>query len=61
MKKAYEFPKAEKMTFDYSDVVVASSTGCTEENVYTLEAREMDAERCHSFFTGQTVWTKNPS
>lgn len=28
MKKTYEAPKAEKMEFDYSEVVVASGTGC---------------------------------
>lgn len=28
MKKEYGTPKAEKVTFDYSEVVVASSTAC---------------------------------
>ena len=28
MKKEYEAPKAERMEFDYSDVVTASSSGC---------------------------------
>ena len=28
MKKAYESPKAEKMEFDYSEVVVASGKKC---------------------------------
>lgn len=31
MKKTYEAPKAEKMEFDYSEVVVASGTGCRWE------------------------------
>ena len=28
MKKDYESPKAEKMEFNYSETVVASTTGC---------------------------------
>ena len=28
MKKEYEAPKAEKMEFDYSDVVTASKANC---------------------------------
>ena len=32
MKKEYEFPKAEKMTFEYSDVVVASSSQCKTQH-----------------------------
>ena len=28
MRKDYEAPKAEKMEFNYSDAVVASSTAC---------------------------------
>ena len=31
MKKEYESPKAEKMAFEYSDVVVASNTQCKSE------------------------------
>ncbi len=30
MKKTYELPKAEKVVFDYSDVVVASDSPCIE-------------------------------
>ena len=59
MRKAYEAPKAEKMAFDYSDVVVASSVNCTEENVYSFEAHEVDADRCRTTYIG-TTWTKNP-
>ena len=33
MKKAYESPKAEKMTFDYSDAVVASGK-CKQHTVF---------------------------
>ena len=36
MKKAYEAPKVEKMTFDYSDSVVASQTQCTDVVVKTF-------------------------
>lgn len=35
MKKTYESPKAEKMKFDYSDAVVASSIiKCGNETTY---------------------------
>ena len=33
MKKNYESPKAEKMTFDYNDVVVASGK-CKQHTVF---------------------------
>ena len=56
MKKQYESPKAEKMTFDYAGVVVASSS-CTEESVYSFDAHEQWEERCQSTYIG-TTWTK---
>ena len=43
MKKAYESPKAEKMAFEYSDAVVASSyVGCYNETTYKNTAAEGD-------------------
>ncbi len=58
MRKEYEAPKAEKMAFDYSDVVVASSpSGCEEINKYSLDARPEDAPRCGTTYIG-TEWTK---
>ena len=35
MKKMYGTPKAEKVEFDYSDAVVASSTKCKNTTPYT--------------------------
>ncbi len=35
MKKSYESPKAEKMEFNYSEAVVASSITCKNETHYT--------------------------
>ncbi len=35
MKKTYELPKAEKMAFDYSDVVVASGNQCVNTTTVT--------------------------
>ena len=35
MKKSYKSPKAEKMEFNYSEAVVASSNSCTNETHYT--------------------------
>lgn len=35
MKKMYGTPKAERVEFDYSDAVVASSTKCKNYTPYT--------------------------
>lgn len=37
MKKTYEAPKAERMEFNYSDVVAAS--GCIETSTWTLNKK----------------------
>ena len=42
MKKSYESPKAEKMAFQYSDVVVASGTTCINRTIYSLSNHEGD-------------------
>ncbi len=45
MKKTYELPKAEKMAFDYSDVVVASGTQCV--NTTTITYLESTSTTCN--------------
>ncbi len=40
MKKSYESPKAEKMAFQYSDVVVASGVTCINRTTYSLSNKE---------------------
>ena len=59
MKKEYESPKAEKMTFDYSGVVVASAGSCIETSVYSYEAHGENENRCQTTYIG-TEWTKSP-
>lgn len=46
MKKSYMSPKAEKMEFNYSEAVVASSTKCENETHYTQSNDE--GEYCTS-------------
>ena len=49
MKKAYEFPKAEKMDFQYTETVVASHNpppGCINTTVYSHSNQE--ASTCTS-------------
>ncbi len=48
MKKSYESPKAEKMAFDYSDVVVASGDKCIEKYVGTVNP---SGGQCKGTFT----------
>ena len=43
MKKEYGTPKAEKVTFDYSEVVVASGTSC-----YWVQPDSHDADPCNA-------------
>lgn len=40
MKKSYKSPKAEKMEFNYSEAVVASSNKCDNETHYTQTMEE---------------------
>ena len=58
MKKAYEFPKAEKMAFDYSDVVVASSIKqCTLVCETTDSGSAIIDGYCTLYPTGKTFWS----
>ena len=56
MKKTYEFPKAEKMVFDYSDAVVASGTQCKLEAVMTDSGALIVDGICTSQWTGIKRW-----
>ena len=54
MKKEYEAPKAEKMEFNYTESVVASS--CNNETWYTHSNAE--GEYCTSQITNHKVGDK---
>lgn len=53
MKKSYTSPKAEKMEFNYSEAVVASSIKCKNTTTYT-ENNE-DGEYCNTTITHHVV------
>ena len=46
MKKRYEVPKAEKVEFDYNDVVVASGYTC--DSGYTVDFSQKEPSGCNS-------------
>ena len=48
MKKDYEAPKAEKMEFNYSEMVVASSCNSGITKYYTDEGKKPDGTACDS-------------
>lgn len=54
MKKSYETPKAEKLQFDYSEVVTAS-TPSGKENCLIIEMRATTTnvgEPCNAYLAG---------
>ena len=53
MKKEYGTPKAEKVTFDYSEVVVASNTVCKWVQEDTEAGRG-----CKDNYYGDGRWTE---
>ena len=56
MKKEYGTPKAEKVTFDYSEVVVASNTaGC-----YWVQPDSHDAQPCNEQPEGDGHYNEAP-
>lgn len=58
MKKAYEFPKAEKMAFDYSDTVVASGPKqCTLVEEVTDSGASIIGNHCGTTYTGVFHWS----
>ncbi len=58
MKKAYEFPKAEKMAFDYSDAVVASTVKqCTLVEEVTDSGASIIGGHCGTRYTGIFHWS----
>lgn len=57
MKKTYVFPRAEKMAFDYSDTVVASSfKPCTLEAVMADSGIYIIDGKCTQTDTGRRMW-----
>lgn len=53
MKKSYTSPKAEKMEFNYSEAVVASTIKCNNETTYTQTNDE--GEYCGTTITHHVV------
>ena len=55
MKKEYETPKAEMLDFDYTDTVVASGSGLTDEastNWWKCETRYVDVKNTQGTVCG---------
>ena len=54
MKKEYEFPKAEKVEFNYSEVVVASGVIC--KSGYTTKHEDTGVVHCNSHSWEEEEW-----
>lgn len=51
MKQTYEKPTAEKLEFDYNEVVTASAVGCRNGHLFTN-----DGEFC---YVNELTWSVN--